>query len=60
VTGRSEGLEWPIEGLQFDPMRCIGTSNRALGPVRAEADGPGLLMMVPRRYLAAVLQALAG
>ncbi|NVK16293.1 MAG: thiamine diphosphokinase [Rhodobacteraceae bacterium] len=55
VTGRSEGLEWPIDGLQMSPMGRIGTSNRATGPVRLEAEGPGLLAIVPRRLLADVL-----
>ncbi|MDC0658319.1 thiamine diphosphokinase [Leisingera sp. SS27] len=55
VTGRSEGLEWPIDGLRMSPMGRIGTSNRATGPVRLEAEGPGLLAIVPRRLLADVL-----
>ncbi|UWQ78001.1 thiamine diphosphokinase [Leisingera sp. S132] len=55
VQGRSEGLEWPIEGLRMSPMGRIGTSNRAVGPVRLEAEGPGLLAIVPRRLLADVL-----
>ncbi|MFY0309707.1 thiamine diphosphokinase [Leisingera sp. D0M16] len=58
VTGRSEGLEWPIEGLVMSPMGRIGTSNRALGPVRLLPDGPGLLMIVPRRLLRDVMAAL--
>ncbi|MEW2914867.1 thiamine diphosphokinase [Leisingera sp. JC11] len=58
VTGRSEGLEWPIEGLRMSPMGRIGTSNRATGPVRLEPEGPGLLAIVPRRLLADVLEAL--
>jgi thiamine pyrophosphokinase len=55
VQGRSEGLEWPIDGLTMSPMGRIGTSNRATGPVRLEAEGPGLLAIVPRRLLADVL-----
>ncbi|MBY6066899.1 thiamine diphosphokinase [Leisingera aquaemixtae] len=58
VQGRSQGLEWPIEGLRMSPMGRIGTSNRALGPVRLEVEGPGLLAIVPRRLLAAVLAAV--
>lgn len=58
VTGRSDGLEWPIEGLVMSPMGRIGTSNRALGPVRLMPDGPGLLVIVPRRLLADVMRAL--
>jgi len=51
VQGRSEGLEWPIDGLRMSPMGRIGTSNRATGPVRLVPEGPGLLAIVPRRLL---------
>ncbi|MGD9865289.1 MAG: thiamine diphosphokinase [Pseudodonghicola sp.] len=59
VTGRSHGLEWPIDGLQFAPDARVGTSNRALGPVRIETDGPGMLVLVPRAALERVIRALA-
>ncbi|MFV1602172.1 MULTISPECIES: thiamine diphosphokinase [unclassified Phaeobacter] len=59
VSGWSEGLEWPIEGLQLDPMARVGTSNRATGPVRIRADGPGLLVILPRARLGVVVGALA-
>ncbi|UWQ34087.1 thiamine diphosphokinase [Leisingera sp. M527] len=58
VQGRSEGLEWPIDGLQMSPMGRIGTSNRATGPLRLVPEGPGLLVIVPRRLLAAVAAAV--
>lgn len=58
VTGRSRGLEWPIDGLDFAPDGQVGTSNRALGPVRLETDGPGLLVMLPRSALDAATQAI--
>lgn len=51
VTGRSTGLVWPIDGLAFDPAAFVGTSNRATGPVTLEIDAPGMLLIVPRRYL---------
>lgn len=51
VTGRSSGLEWPIEGINFSPMTFIGTSNRATGPVEMAFDGPGMLAMLPLKYL---------
>ena len=51
VTGRSTGLEWPIDGLAFDPARLTGTSNRALGRVTLAMDAPGMLLIVPRAYL---------
>lgn len=59
VSGRSVGLEWPIDGLAMAPGKCIGTSNRALGPVRLEMLGQGLLMIAPRRALDAVMRAIA-
>jgi thiamine pyrophosphokinase len=58
VTARSVGLEWPLDGLQLSPMTRIGTSNRATGPVRIEADGPGLLAILPRGSLGAVIPAM--
>lgn len=58
VSGRSTGLEWPIDGLDFDPMRLIGTSNRATGAVQLWMDGPGMLCIAPRRILPELVQAL--
>ena len=57
VTGRSKGLEWPIDGLDLTPDGGIGTSNRALGEIELQVDGPGLLVMVPRAALDQVMQA---
>ncbi|MBB3992991.1 thiamine pyrophosphokinase [Sulfitobacter undariae] len=51
VTGRSRGLEWPIDGLPFDPAQFVGTSNKALGRVELWIDAPGMLLIVPRRFL---------
>lgn len=58
VTGRSEGLEWPIDGIAFAPDGRIGTSNRVTGPVRLAFDGPGMLVVMPRAALASVARAL--
>ena len=58
VQGRSEGLVWPIEGLRFAPDGQIGTSNEATGPVRLEVDAPGLLLILPRAELPALVRAL--
>ncbi len=60
LTGRSTGLKWPIEGLSFDPLGRIGTSNEATGPVTLHFDAPGCLVIMPRAALAAVLAALTG
>ena len=51
VTGRSTGLEWPIDGLAFDPVLFVGTSNRATGAITLEMDAPAMLLIAPRRYL---------
>lgn len=60
VTGRSAGLEWPIEGLGFAPAGQIGTSNRVVAPrVVLEFDAPGMLVILPRRRLDAAIRALA-
>ncbi len=57
VTGRSQGLEWPVDGLQFAPNGQIGTSNRAVSDVELQMDGPGMLVMLPRDALDQVMQA---
>lgn len=58
VTGRSEGLRWPIDGLQFAPDSMIGTSNEVSGPVRLEMDQSGMLSILPRAALGSVITAL--
>ena len=59
VTGRSEGLEWPIAGIDFAPSGMIGTSNRAVARrVALEFDQPGMLVILPRRRLDAAIRAL--
>lgn len=60
VTGRSTGLEWPIDDVELSPMGRIGTSNRSTGPVRIAFDAPGCLVITPREALAASLRALIG
>ena len=60
VTGRSEGLHWPIEGLAFHPSGQIGTSNLATGPIELSFDGPGMLVILPRDALRPALTALSG
>lgn len=59
VTGRSAGLEWPIEGISFAPDGMIGTSNRAMARrVVLEFDRTGMLVILPRRRLDAAIRAL--
>lgn len=59
VEGRSEGLEWPIDGLHFSPDSRVGTSNRVTGPVRLTMSAPLMLAIMPRAELAATACALA-
>jgi thiamine pyrophosphokinase len=60
VTGRSRGLDWPIDGLDFAPAGRIGTSNRvSAGEVELGFDSPGMLVMLPRARLDAALDAMA-
>ncbi|TWI35003.1 thiamine diphosphokinase [Paracoccus sulfuroxidans] len=57
ATGRSTGLEWPIDGLDFAPDGRIGTSNRSTGPVELSIEGP-MLLILPRPQLALLAQSL--
>ena len=58
VTGSSQGLKWPIDGLEFLPVGQIGTSNEALGPVSLSFDEPRMLVVLPRQELSAAVQGL--
>lgn len=60
VRGRSRGLDWPIDGLEFAPDGFIGTSNRVgAAQVELEFDAPGMLVTLPRTRLDAAIRALA-
>ncbi len=60
VGGRSEGLRWPIEGLDFAPDGRIGTSNvTEAAELRLTMEGPGMLAIMPRAVLAPVVHALS-
>ena len=58
VSGWSEGLEWPISGIDFAPDGRVGTSNRTVGPLTLEIDRPAMLVITPRAALDVVVQAL--
>ena len=60
VTGRSVGLEWPLDPHSFSPSGRIGTSNRVTGQVHLEFDAPGMLLITPRAGLRAVVSAVTG
>jgi len=59
VSGRSTGLVWPIDGLDFAPEARVGTSNRADGPVSLEMDRPGMLLILPRTCLTRAVAAVS-
>lgn len=56
---KSRGLYWPTDGLTFHPMSQIGTSNKATGPIELTTDQVGMLMILPKDYLAGAIDALA-
>ncbi len=58
VTGRSEGLLWPIDGLVLAPDGRVGTSNTANGDVWLRMEAPGMLVILPRDSLAEAVRAL--
>ena len=58
VTGRSTGLRWPIDGIDFAPNGRVGTSNEALGPVTLHIDGPDMLIMLPVEFEGVLRSAL--
>lgn len=58
VEGASDGLRWPIGGLNLAPDGRIGTSNVAEGPVTLEVTAPKLLVILPAGTLDLVAPAL--
>lgn len=59
VTGESQGLRWPLQGLDFQPMGMIGTSNEVSAPeVRLRFDRRAMVVILPRSAVAAALDGL--
>lgn len=57
----SRGLRWPIEGLAMAPGTRVGTSNVATAPhVEIAVDGSGALLLLERRYLDTLVEAVTG
>lgn len=53
TAGRSEGLEWPIDGIEFSPSGRTGTSNQASqDEIMLEFSAPGMLVLLEKRHLA--------
>ena len=59
ARGHSEGLEWPITGLEFRQGYKIGTSNRATGPMRLTMETPNMLTILPRKLVRPVVAQLS-
>lgn len=59
LRGRSQGLRWPIDGIDFAPGGFAGISNVAgKGRVRLEFEAPGMLVILPAAHLSPALSAL--
>lgn len=60
VEGVSDGLRWPIGGLNFSPDGRVGTSNQATGPIHLSLTAPKMLVILPQDTLGLVTEALLG
>lgn len=58
VRGRSRGLHWPIDDIDFAPDTRVGTSNRASGAMRLEVDAPCMLCILPKSFIQPVVSTL--
>ena len=58
VGGRSDGLNWPIDGLILAPDGQIGTSNFTTGPISLSVTVPKMLVILPADYAGAAAQML--
>ena len=59
IEASLRGVRWPLSNAVMSPMGQIATSNVALGgALEITVDRPGLLAILPRRTLEAVLAAL--
>ena len=58
VEGVSDGLQWPIAGLNFAPDGRVGTSNQTTGPVHLSLTAPKMLVILPDQVLEVAVAAL--
>lgn len=58
VEGVSDGLIWPIAGLNFAPDGQTGTSNAATGPVDLAFTAPKMLLILPKETFEMAAEAL--
>ncbi len=60
VSGRSTGLRWPIDGIDFAPDSITGTSNEVTGElVSLRFAARAMLVILPQDVLAPALDGLA-
>lgn len=60
VAGYCTGLKWPVDGLVMAPWARVGTSNEVTMPEQdLRFNRPGMLVILPRVHLAAVVAALS-
>ena len=60
VEGVSDGLQWPINGLNFAPDGRVGTSNISTGTVHMSFTAPKMLVILPEQSFESVVQSLLG
>src|SRR6056297_1731274 len=58
VEGVSDGLQYPIDGLNFAPDGRVGTSNTALGAVALSITAPKMLVILPQTMMERAADAL--
>lgn len=58
VRAESEGLRWPVKGLDFAPDGVLGISNEATGPVELSVHEGRMLLILPRACLRELLRTL--
>jgi len=58
VEGVSDGLKYPIAGLNFAPDGRVGTSTHASGPVNLSVTAPKMLVILPQAMLETAADAL--
>jgi thiamine pyrophosphokinase len=58
LRARSDGLRWPLDGLDLSPVGQIATSNETTGQVRLRPEHAGLIGIIPLEDWALAAQAL--
>jgi thiamine pyrophosphokinase len=59
MRGRSEGLRWAIDRVDFAPDRRIGTSNAATGRVTLSFSARRMIVILPHECLPAAIAAVS-